>query len=132
MTVSHVVPIIKVSAMKPALDFYCAGLGFTKDFAYAAGAGGPQYAGLSFDGHRLHLSTCPGDGAMGAATYLYVDDIDALYAGFRARGVTTVMAPTNQDWGMREVYVRDPDGTELRFGGPIDAAGWIGEQCGAR
>jgi hypothetical protein len=25
----------------------------------------------------------------------------------------------NQTWGMRELYVRDPDGNSVRFGAPI-------------
>jgi len=119
MTVRHVVPIIKVSDIGSALDFYCNGLGFTKDFEYSLSASGPHYAGLSFDSNQLHLSTFPGDGVTGTATYCYVDDIDAVYAGFRERGLVTQMEPTNQDWGMREVYVRDPDGNNLRFGSPI-------------
>ena len=122
MAVRYLVPIIKVSNIRVAIDFYCAGLGFTKDFEYSPNAGGPHYAGLSFDGNQLHLSTFPGDGVEGTATYCYVDDIDALYAGFRARGVTTLMPPTDQGWRMREVYVRDPDGNTLRFGTPIDGA----------
>lgn len=123
MTVRHVVPIIKVSNIESAIEFYCTGLGFAKDFKYSATEKGPHYAGLSFDGNQLHLSTFPGDGVRGTATYCYVDDIDALYAGFRARGVTTLMEPTDQAWGMREVYLRDPDGNNLRFGSPIEGAG---------
>ena len=123
MAVRHVVPIIKVSDIKSAVEFYCTGLGFAKDFEYSASASGPHYAGLSFDGNRLHLSTFPGDGVTGTATYCYVDDIDALYAGFRSRHLNVVMELTNQNWGMREVYVRDPDGNTLRFGCPVEDAG---------
>ncbi len=123
MTVRRVVPIIKVSDIESAIEFYCAGLGFTKEFEYSATSSGPHYAGLSFDGNQLHLSTFPGDGVRGSATYYYVDDIDVLYAGFRARGLTTLMEPTNQDWGMREVHLRDPDGNNLRFGSPIEDSG---------
>lgn len=122
MTVRHVVPIIKVSDIEAAVDFYCTGLGFTKDFEYSASASGPHYAGLSFDGNHLHLSTFPGDGVRGTPTYCYVDDVDAMYARFQARGLATVMEPTNQDWGMREVYLRDPDGNNLRFGSPTKDA----------
>jgi uncharacterized glyoxalase superfamily protein PhnB len=119
VTAKHIVPIIRVSDIEEALDFYCKGLGFAKDFGYSASASGPHYAGLSLDGNLLHLSTFSGDGVVGTATYCYVDDIDAMYAGFKARGLVTEMEPTNQDWGMREVYVRDPDGNSLRFGSPI-------------
>jgi catechol 2,3-dioxygenase-like lactoylglutathione lyase family enzyme len=123
MKVRRVVPILKVSDIKAAVDFYCTGLGFTKDFEYSASAVGPHYVGLSFDGNQLHLSTFPGDSVKGTATYCYVDDIDALHAGFLSRGLTTLMDPTNQGWGMREVYLHDPDGNTLRFGSPIEGTG---------
>jgi uncharacterized glyoxalase superfamily protein PhnB len=122
MTVRHVVPIVKVSDIKSALDFYCTGLGFAKDFEYSVSASGPHHAGLSLDGNHLHISTFPGDGVAGTATYCYVDDIDAMHAAFQARGVKAEMEPTNQDWGMREVYIRDPDGNKLRFGSPVPSA----------
>ena len=31
---------------------------------------------------------------------------------------STFSGDGNQTWGAREVYVRDPDGNTLRFGGP--------------
>jgi uncharacterized glyoxalase superfamily protein PhnB len=123
VTIRHIVPIIKVSNIRSAIEFYCTGIGFAKDFEYSATPKGPHYAGLSLDGNQLHLSTFPGDGVGEAATYYYVDDIDALYSSFRARGLTTEMEPTDQDWGMREVYLRDPDGNNLRFGSAIENTG---------
>jgi catechol 2,3-dioxygenase-like lactoylglutathione lyase family enzyme len=73
------------------------------------------------------LSTFGGDSVRGAATYFYVDDIDALVRRFFAAGLTTPgnqdspleEGPVDQSWGMREFYVRDPDGNALRFGSPI-------------
>ena len=125
MTIARVVPILKVTGMPSALEFY-ARLGFVVDFQYAAGPGGPWYAGVSLDGHQIHLSTFGGDSVRGAATYFYVDDIDALHRRFIAGGLKTPgkpdspveEAPVDQSWGMREFYVRDPDGNALRFGSP--------------
>ena len=122
MAVRRVVPIIKVADMRRAVEFYSS-LGFAKDFDYSTNQGGPAYAGVSINGHQLHLSTFPGDGVSGTATYCYVDDVDALYATFVSRGVKPQSEPTNQTWGMREVYVRDLDGNTLRFGSPAPDAG---------
>lgn len=126
MTISRVVPIFNVSNMRASLDFY-ARLGFIVDFEYAAGPGGPWYAGVSFDGHPIHLSTFGGDSMRGAATYFYVDDIDTLFRRFLAAGLKTPgnpespveEGPVDQSWGMREFYVRDPDRNALRFGSPL-------------
>jgi uncharacterized glyoxalase superfamily protein PhnB len=131
MTVKRLVPIVKVTDIHRALDFYCATLGFVQDFRYSAGPGGPEYAGISMDGSQVHLSTFAGDGVIGAATYCYVDDVDALCRKLLAGGLRTPgnpqspveEGPVNQTWGMREFYVRDPDGNTMRFGVPVPTAG---------
>ncbi len=125
------VPIVKVTDIQRAVEFYCGTLGFVQDFRYSAGAAGPTYVGISLDDQQIHLSNFAGDGVAGTATYCYVDDVDALVARFRARGVQTPGnpaspvedGPTDQTWGMREFYVRDPDGNTLRFGSPVAEAG---------
>jgi catechol 2,3-dioxygenase-like lactoylglutathione lyase family enzyme len=124
VSVTRIVPILKVTDIRAALAFYCSVLGFREDFHYSNAPGGPDYVGVSRDGHQLHLSTFAGDGVRGTAAYLYVDDVDALYADFRARGLARAdLEPTNQTWGMREVYVRDADSNALRFGSPVPRAG---------
>lgn len=124
---TRVVPILRVSDAARAEAFYADRLGFAVDFRYAAGPGGPVYLGLSLDGQPLHLSTFSGDSAPGAAVYVYVDDVDALVRRVRAAGLSTPGrpespvedGPVDQAWGMREFYVRDPDGNVLRFGSPL-------------
>jgi catechol 2,3-dioxygenase-like lactoylglutathione lyase family enzyme len=125
MTINRLVPILRVTDMAAAIDFYT-GLGFVVEFRYAAGSHGPWYAGISIDGHQVHLSTFGGDSARGAAVYFYVDDVDVLYERFKAGGLKTPgkadspveEAPVEQSWRMREFYVCDPDGNALRFGSP--------------
>jgi catechol 2,3-dioxygenase-like lactoylglutathione lyase family enzyme len=127
MPITQVVPIIKVTDIRSAIGFYCSTLGFGMDFSYSAGPNGPEYAGVSLDGSQLHLSTFAGDGVAGTAAYCYVDDVDALFQKFLLAGLKTPgnpespveEGPIDQAWGMREVYVRDPDGNTLRFGSPI-------------
>lgn len=130
-TVVRLVPIVRVTDMNRAVEFYTTTLGFVEDFSYSASAQGPMYVGLSLEGHQLHLSTFAGDGPAGAATYCYVDDVDALFERLRARGLATPAnpnspvenGPVTQTWGMREFYVRDPDGNTLRFGSPAPDRG---------
>lgn len=45
--------------------------------------------------------------------WLQVRDVDAEYARLEAAGVTTVEAPVDEPWGLREARVRDPDGLML-------------------
>jgi catechol 2,3-dioxygenase-like lactoylglutathione lyase family enzyme len=48
--------------------------------------------------------------------YIRVDDVEALHAEFNERGAEITLAPTLQSYGMKEVYVRDPDGYTICFG----------------
>jgi len=127
MAVKQVVPILRVADIRLAVEFYCSMLGFAADFSYSTSPDGPAYAGVSLDGHQVHLSTFAGDGSTGATAYLYVDDVDAIFATLLRAGLRTPgnpdspveETPVDQSWGMRELYVRDPDGNTLRFGSPI-------------
>jgi catechol 2,3-dioxygenase-like lactoylglutathione lyase family enzyme len=127
MAITRAVPIIRVTNIRVAVDFYCSLLGFVMDFSESVAAEGPTYAGVSLDGCQIHLSTFAGDGVRGTAMYFYVDDVDALFHEFLERGLRTPgepgspveEGPVDQSWGMREFYVRDPDGNTLRFGSPI-------------
>jgi catechol 2,3-dioxygenase-like lactoylglutathione lyase family enzyme len=53
--------------------------------------------------------------------YVYVDDVDALYAELAERGAEIHGAPELQGYGMYDFRVSDPDGYVLAFGG--EAAG---------
>jgi hypothetical protein len=67
------------------------------------------------DGVRLHLSSFPGDGVSGCAVNVYVSDVDGLHQELIGRDVRIDSGPVDQDWGTREMYVKDPDRNSLRF-----------------
>jgi uncharacterized glyoxalase superfamily protein PhnB len=48
--------------------------------------------------------------------YLYVDDADALYAEYAAKGVEFTRELGNMPWNSREFVVKDCDGRLLAFG----------------
>lgn len=39
-----------------------------------------------------------------------VEDVDAVYAAMRARGAEIVHPLTDEEWGVRRFFVRDPNG----------------------
>jgi glyoxylase I family protein len=57
---------------------------------------------------EAHADTC---------IYLGCPDVDAAYAHLRARGLD-VAAPVVQGYGMKQIYVADPDGYLLCFQWP--------------
>jgi catechol 2,3-dioxygenase-like lactoylglutathione lyase family enzyme len=121
---ARAVPMFRVTNAAAAEAHYCAGLGFRIEFRYRAdpAAPDPAYLSLMRDGAAIHVSSFGGDGVPGALAYVYVDDVGALDAEFRARGVRIDAGPLDQPWGMREIYVRDADGNCLRFGQRIAAS----------
>lgn len=118
----HVTPFLLVSDLDAALDFFTRVLGFAVPFRMENYA----YLHLETAGLRM-LAECditpvPREHAR-TTVYIDVRDVDALYAELQPRLATLpaddVQAPTNQDYGMRELSVRMPDGHWLTFGQPV-------------
>ncbi len=111
-------PLLRITSSTKAQAFYCGQLGFTLESANRGlppHAPDPAFLCIARDGVRLHLSSHAGDGVIGGVVGLWVRDVDALHAEFVSRGVAITLPPTNQTWGNREMYVRDPDGNAIRF-----------------
>jgi len=115
------IPVLHVTSSSAAEDFYCNRLGFRKRFAYRVDETrmDPCYMGLVRDDAWLHLSSFSGDGVSGGCVYVLVDDVDGLHDELRHTSVRIDLEPTDQTWGNREMYVRDPDGNTIRFVRPL-------------
>lgn len=111
------IPVLHVSSIQAAEEFYCDQLGFTRRFAYRVDESltDPCYLGLARDGAFLHVSSFPGDAVAGGVVYLIVDDVDQLAQELKKRGMAIDLEPTDQTWGNREMYLEDPDGNSIRF-----------------
>jgi catechol 2,3-dioxygenase-like lactoylglutathione lyase family enzyme len=111
------IPVLHVASVARAEAFYCERLGFEKRFAYRLDPARPDpcYLGLVRDDAWLHASSFADDGVAGAAVHLLVDHVDRLHEELRAKSVAIDLEPTDQTWGNREMYVRDPDGNCIRF-----------------
>jgi catechol 2,3-dioxygenase-like lactoylglutathione lyase family enzyme len=87
----------------------------------------PVFGIVDRGGAEIHLRRAS-DGAKGSNRervddaldcYIRVDDLEALHVEFKERGAEITLAPTLQNYGMREIYVRDPDGYTICFGQEI-------------
>ena len=83
----------------------------------------PVYAIVMRDQHAIHFRCAEprtanpdkyADELLDA--YLSIDDADALYAEYAARGVEFTRGLTNTPWHSREFVVKDCDGRLLAFG----------------
>lgn len=115
--IKFAVPVLHISDSSAAILFYCKKLGFRHEFSHRPEdtKADPCYLGVTRDGVWLNLSSFSGDGVPGGVANLVVDDVDALHAEFVAKGVSIHVAPVDQTWGSREMYVKDADGNCLRF-----------------
>jgi catechol 2,3-dioxygenase-like lactoylglutathione lyase family enzyme len=72
---------------------------------------------LFLGGGFLELTTTPprpGNGPVPITLWLQVPDLDAEYERLAATGeVTITAAPTLMPWGLKEMWLEDPDGIRL-------------------
>ena len=83
----------------------------------------PVYAIVACDQHAIHFRCAEppkpnpskySDELLDA--YVFVEDADALYAEYAARGVEFTRGLANMPWNSREFVIRDCDGRLLAFG----------------
>jgi lactoylglutathione lyase len=58
----------------------------------------------------------------GATAFLttFTEEVDRLYHELVGRGINFFQPPTNQPWGVRTAYFKDPDGHVWELAGSID------------
>lgn len=124
-------PLFQVFDMPTSIAFYRDVLGF--EIVSSANPGPPSkddhfgWELLRLNGVELMLNTAYEDDARppapdpariaahdDTAIYFGCPDVDAAYAHLRERGVN-VKAPTIAHYGMKQLYVTDPDGYNLCF-----------------
>lgn len=120
------IPVIHVSNSVQAEEFYCAGLGFRVVGCWRPSGvtEDPCYLTLEREKVRLHVTSFK-DGTVGTWTsnvYIFVEDVDTLYAELLSSGSAKPSAPVDQTWGKREIGVRDADRNVITFGQRIASA----------
>jgi catechol 2,3-dioxygenase-like lactoylglutathione lyase family enzyme len=127
-------PLIQVHDMPEAIRFWCGTLGFEL-VSSSPEIDAPEgryfhWALLRQGAAELMLNTVYDEGERPAArdaaresghrdTCLYIGcaDVDALHAELTSRGLR-LEPPVTAYYGMRQIYLRDPDGFELCFQTP--------------
>ena len=102
-------PILKVAAIAASLRYYVEVLGFRN-----APWGTVDFTCVNRDAAAIYLCR-GGQGQAGTWVWIGVEDVEALYAEYRASGARIRHPPQNYPWAC-EMKVEDPDGHVLRFG----------------
>ncbi|MFJ3662454.1 VOC family protein [Streptomyces sp. NPDC090119] len=106
MSVRRVVPTVPAAARAESVAFYgVLGLEQVMDHGWVTTLGSPANptAQLSLMDEDRTAPVVPD-------LSIEVDDVDAVYAALRERGAEIVHPLTDEEWGVRRFFVRDPAG----------------------
>lgn len=114
---SHAASIFPVADLETSMNFYRDKLGFEITFTWEDP---PSYAVLKRgEGVNIHLVKRE-DQVMPSSRhtrlYIFVYDVDAVYQELKERGLQLSQAPSDTEYGMRELDIQDPDGYLICFG----------------
>jgi glyoxylase I family protein len=130
IAVTSLCPLIQVYDMRASLRFYCDELGFKvvsnsggEDFDWGLLQLGPAYLMLNTAYEAQHRPPAPDPARVAAhedtSLFFGCESADDIYAALKARGLA-LDPPRNAPYGMRQLYVRDPDGYVLCFQHPVE------------
>lgn len=124
--ISHV--LLYVKDVSASLNFYRDSLGFQ-----GAMLEGCVVAQLDVGGSAVILHTdknldpgylpAPGQRGRGVIVEFEVPDVDAYCQSLKSKGVKISMEPVSQPWGLRQMYLYDPDGYNLAFSQRVASGG---------
>ena len=107
-------PILMVTHMAASVRYYVDVLGFRN-----AEWGSDDFTCVTRDRAAIYLCR-GGQGQPGTWVWIGVEDVEALYAEYKASGARIRHPPANYSWAC-EMKVDDPDGHVLRFGSDCKA-----------
>ena len=123
--VRQTVPLLLVSDLEKSREFYCDGLGFQLTSRWEQ-HGKLAWCWLELGTAPLMLQQfeepedpAPSTWGKGLTLYFLCDDAGAIYRELQSRGVE-VTAPAVSFYGMKQIFLSDPDGYQLCFENPVD------------
>ena len=131
VTATSVTPLLEVYDMRCSVAFYCDLLGFALVDKYepdgnlywamlklggATGGGATIMLNSRYEAKDQPAQADPSlrPGHADTTLFFMCDDVDAAYAHVRAKGIDA-KEPANTHYGMRQLYLTDPDGFQLCF-----------------
>lgn len=104
-----VTPFLHPKGADQLIDFLKRALGAEEADVYRSPEGIVQHAILRIGDSMIEMGEAHGEHQpMPAHLYLYVEDVDGLYARAVQAGAVSMQEPTDQDYGDRTAFIRDP------------------------
>lgn len=119
MSQIKVTPLLKVRNMRAALRHYTEVLDFR--MTWPDDTPDSPVVDLGYEDMAFQITTHESERLFGSVIYIYVPDVDTLFAKYVERGLQRKpgspvhQGPVDQTWGRREFHVTDADGNTLRF-----------------
>jgi uncharacterized glyoxalase superfamily protein PhnB len=121
--IRQIVPLFFTTDIPGTLSYYKEKLGFE---SLGTWQDPPVYAIVARDQHAIHFRCAAPPAANPDKyddelldAYVHVEDADALYAEYAAKGVEFTRGLANMPWHSREFVVKDCDGRLLAFGANV-------------
>lgn len=120
--ITGITPQLRTTDLEASIRFYVDVLGFDLAFRWE-----DFYAGICAGDAELHLKRVDApDPSVGYVAdgdhvhlYIHVDNVDAMAARLRDRGVPVLAGPVDRPWNTREIVLRDDQGHTLYFSEPL-------------
>lgn len=110
------VPILRIFDVAKAIEFYVDFLGFGVDWEHRFEDGLPLYMQVSRSEMMLHLSEHHGDGAPGAAVFVWMSGIKEFHRELLTKDYSYAKPGLGKnEWDDGALSVVDPFGNTLRF-----------------
>jgi uncharacterized glyoxalase superfamily protein PhnB len=112
------VPVIATEDVAGSVEYFVRTLGFARDFVWGDP---PVYAGVKAGSAEIYLthdaatSRAIRERGLAPDVFLWVTEIDGIYAEHCARGADIVEALSERPWGARQYVVREPNGYHLKI-----------------
>jgi uncharacterized glyoxalase superfamily protein PhnB len=115
--IHRIVPNLNVRDAAAGHDFYIDFLGLEKQFdlGWVASFRSPENRAI-----QVNLVSGDASAPENSAISVNVDDVDAAYEEARRRGYEIVHPLTDEPWGPRRFFVRDPNGIVVNVVGHPD------------
>ena len=114
---NELAPILYVRDFAEAMSYYTEKLLFRKLWDWGSP---PEFGAVALG--RVEIFFCEGaQGNPGTWLSIFMDNVDEYHERISKLGADIVMPPTDEEWGMREMRVRDPNQHIIRFGHGIPA-----------
>jgi uncharacterized glyoxalase superfamily protein PhnB len=107
------VPILSVTDLSEALNYYERILGFTVGWKWGEP---PHLASVCRDQVEVNLSQSSEPTVTISKVYFQMTGVEAYYSGLTTAGARVAAPLANRPYGMRDFMIVDPSGNELSFG----------------